>query len=153
MFLRGIVTILYSKVKEPRAKIDLVNFLLSSTSPQTRLLLILFANTFVSLDNRPIFTQLWLIFFFQLFSIILMFFSQTFLCSIKTQSKHFDFKCHKRSIIRCQKSFVQPFLSKNVCAVSYGEMQIPYAYDKTAVSLFHFSLFCLWSIREGGLLS
>ena len=30
-------------------------------------------------------------------------------------------------------------------------LSIPYARDKTAVDLFHFSLFCLWSIREGGL--
>ena len=30
-------------------------------------------------------------------------------------------------------------------------MNIPYARDKTAVDLFHFSLFCLWSIREGSL--
>ena len=30
---------------------------------------------------------------------------------------------------------------------------LPYARDKTAVDLFHFSLFCLWCIREGGLFS
>ena len=28
---------------------------------------------------------------------------------------------------------------------------VPYARDKTVVDLFHSSLFCLWSIREGGL--
>ena len=31
------------------------------------------------------------------------------------------------------------------------KIHIPYARDKTAVDLFHFSLFCLWAIREGGL--
>ena len=30
-------------------------------------------------------------------------------------------------------------------------MYIPYARDKTAVDLFHFPLFCSWSITEGGL--
>ena len=29
--------------------------------------------------------------------------------------------------------------------------RIPYARYKTTVDLFHFSLFCLWSIQEGGL--
>ena len=29
--------------------------------------------------------------------------------------------------------------------------ELPYARDKTAVDLFHFLLFCLWSIREASL--
>ena len=34
---------------------------------------------------------------------------------------------------------------------SIFSLLLPYARDKTAVDLFHFSLFCLWSIREGSL--
>ena len=32
------------------------------------------------------------------------------------------------------------------------QIYIPYVRDRTAAELFHFSLLCLWSTREGGLL-
>ena len=54
------------------------------------------------------------------------------------------------------KVFLQKTIDKNRCnqAMDVYEMinnlsEIPYARDKTAFGLFTFSLFCLWSIREG----